>query len=181
LEHSATAPTALTPLARGSTVECFKPEGNDMNVARLLVSTAFLLVIANSKVLAAEPAGTTPAKSSAAGSDITPTEAPAQSPWGWLKTPSFTMPKLSFPKMPSDPLAPVKTSAHKVSDGAKKAWEGTKEMFTFGGSKTADAPAARTASAQEAPSLWQRMFGPKQEQKQGPTSVAEWMQQPRPE
>ncbi len=152
-----------------------------MKVERLLVSAAVLLVAVGAEAAAADPSPNTPTKS-AVSSDITPTEAPAQSPWGWLKTPSITMPKLSFPKMPADPLAPVKTSAHKVSDGAKKAWEGTKEMFTFGGSKTADAPAARTANAQEAPSLWQRMFGPKQEEKQpGPKSVAEWMQQPRPE
>jgi hypothetical protein len=152
-----------------------------MKVERLLVSAAVLLMAAGAEAAAADPSPNTPTKS-AVSSDITPTEAPAQSPWGWLKTPSITMPKLSFPKMPADPLAPVKNSAHKVSDGAKKAWEGTKEMFTFGGSKTADAPAARTANAQDAPSLWQRMFGPKQEEKQpGPKSVAEWMQQPRPE
>ena len=49
--------------------------------------------------------------------------------------PKITMPKIEMPKMPADPLAPVKASARKVSDGTKKAWEGTKELFTFGGDK----------------------------------------------
>jgi hypothetical protein len=89
------------------------------------------------------------------------------------------MPKVSFPKMPADPFAPVKTSARKVSDGAKKAWEGTKEIFTFGNSK--EQPAARTASAKEAPSMWQRMFGGKKEEPEGPRTVAEWMAQKRVE
>jgi hypothetical protein len=115
-------------------------------------------------------------------SDITPTEEPASGPWGWLKMPSITMPKVAFPKMPADPLAPIKSSARKVSDGTKRAWEGTKEMFTFGGSKKEE-PAARVATAGESPSMFQRMFGGGSEEKpaQGPATVGEWMAQPRVE
>jgi hypothetical protein len=112
-------------------------------------------------------------------SDITPTEEPAASPWGWLKMPTITMPKITMPKMPADPLAPIKTSARKVSEGTKKAWEGTKELFT-GGSKKDD-PAARVASSGESPSLMQRMFGGEEEKNEGPETVGEWMSQQRPE
>jgi hypothetical protein len=114
--------------------------------------------------------------------DITPTEEPAASPWGWLKMPTITMPKISMPKMPADPLAPIKTSARKVGDGTKKAWEGTKEIFTFGGSKK-DESATRVASNGESPSLMQRMFGGGEEEKpaEGPATVGEWMSQSRVE
>jgi hypothetical protein len=118
-----------------------------------------------------------------AGADVTPTaEVPAEDPWGWLRLPTITMPKINMPKMPADPCAPVKTSARKVSDGAKKAWEGTKEIFTLGGGKV-EQPTARVASAGESPSMWQRMFGgaKKPPQPQGPRTVADWMAQPRVE
>jgi hypothetical protein len=153
-------------------------EGADMKVASLLLASFGLTLVCFQPAVGLD-SGTTPTKSAAG--DITPTtEIPSQSPWGWLKAPNITMPKLSFPKMPADPLSPIKTSAHKVSDGAKKAWEGTKEIFTFGGS-TSEQPTVRTASAQEAPSLWERMFGPKAEPKPQPGTVAEFMKQPRVE
>jgi len=106
-------------------------------------------------------------------------EAPAaESPWGWLKMPKVTMPKIEMPKMPADPFAPVKTSAKKVGDGAKKAWEGTKELFTFGGNK-GEQPTARVASNGEAPTMMERMFGGKEKQPEGPATITEWMSQPR--
>lgn len=149
-----------------------------MNVIRLCLIVFVLFALSKTQNAIAQ----TGASKTTPPSDITPTtEAPAQSPWGWLKVPSVTMPKVSFPKMPADPLAPVKNSAHKVGDGAKRAWEGTKEIFTFGGSKT-EPPAPRMASSKEAPSMWQRMFGAKEEAKPaGPKTVAEWMAQPRVE
>ena len=104
----------------------------------------------------------------------------AESPWGWLAMPKITMPKIEMPKMPADPFAPIKSSARKVSDGGKKAWEGTKEIFTLGGSK-GDQPAARVASAGEAPSMWQRMFGAKPKEPEGPQTITEWMSQKRVE
>lgn len=152
-------------------------EGKGMKVAHLLVLGAMLAVAAvgGQQSACGQTGGTTPA-----ASDITPTEEPASGPWGWLKKPSITMPKLSFPKMPADPLAPIKTSARKVGDGAKKAWEGTKELFTLGESKK-DAPSARVAAAGEAPSVWDRMFGGEEPKKEGPATVGEWMSQPRVE
>ena len=104
--------------------------------------------------------------------------AASESPWGWLKMPKVTLPKIEMPKMPADTLAPVKSSARKVGDGAKKAWEGTKELFTFGGSK-GDQPSARVASNGEAPSMFQRMFGAKEKAPEGPQTITEWMSQPR--
>jgi hypothetical protein len=150
-----------------------------MKVARLLLLGA---VFAAAAVAGWESAyGQASGASTPAASDITPTAEPASGAWGWLKKPSLTMPKLSFPKMPSDPLAPVKTSARKVGDGAKKAWEGTKEIFTLGGSKKNEQSAARVATAGEAPSVWDRMFGGGEEEHQGPETVGEWMSQPRVE
>lgn len=92
-----------------------------------------------------------------------PVEPAATTPTGWLSMPKITMPKLTMPKiempkLPSDPLAPFKAGARKVSDGAKKAWEGTREMFSFGGEKTA---AAKKPTAEQ------------------PQTVAEFMAQPR--
>lgn len=142
-----------------------------MNVARLLLWIGVAAALSASPLnAAADPAGQQQA------SDITPTPDDEQNPWGWLKMPAVTMPKVSWPKMPADPLAPIKTSAKKVSDGGKKAWEGTKEIFRGGKS---DEPAARVASAKE-PSLWDRLTG-KEEPKvpEGPATVTEWMKQPR--
>jgi hypothetical protein len=102
--------------------------------------------------------------------------AEGESPWSWLKMPKVTMPRIEMPKLPEDPLAPVKASAKKVGNGAKKAWEGTRELFTFGGS-TSDEP--RVASRGEAPSMWQRMFGAKEKPPEGPQTITEWMSQPR--
>ncbi len=138
-----------------------------MTVARVLWAAVFLI--------AALPRPS--AAQSAPSAATTPTAEATASPWGWLKMPKITMPKIEMPKMPADPLAPIKTSARKVGDGTKRAWEGTKELFTFGGSKT-DQPVARTASAAEPPSMWKRMFGA-EEQPREPQSVAEWMNQPR--
>ena len=102
-----------------------------------------------------------------------------QSPWSWIKMPQITMPKITMPKMPADPFAPVKSSARKVSDGTKRMWEGTKELFTFGGA-SAEQPAERMASRADQPSVWQRMFGGGQEP-EPPQTVADWMSQKRVE
>jgi hypothetical protein len=106
---------------------------------------------------------------------------PTPSPWSWLKMPKITMPKIEMPKMPADPFAPVKASARKVGEGTRKAWEGTKELFTFGGSKTAEQPTERVASRPDQPSVWSRMFGGAEKEPEGPQTVADFMRQPRPE
>jgi hypothetical protein len=142
-----------------------------MNVARLLLWIGVATAVVASPIRAAE----TPAGQQAA-SDITPTAEDSASPWGWLKMPTITMPKISMPKMPADPLAPIKSSAKKVTDGGKKAWEGTKEIFRGG---KAEEPAARVASAGEAPSLWDRLTGKEPKPPEGPATVTEWMSQSR--
>jgi hypothetical protein len=154
-------------------------EGFDMSVARLLWTACFVLVAVAPRPAAAQSAGATTTIDPSTG-EITPT----QTPWSWIKMPKISMPKIEMPKMPADPLAPVKASAHKVGDGAKKAWEGTKELFTFGKPATEE-PAARVASrtptgatTEGQPSLWQKMFGAKEKPRE-PQSVAEWMNQPR--
>ena len=145
-----------------------------MNVARLLLWVCLATAIAAPCAAVAQTA----AAAEQPANDITPTTEESQSPWGWLKMPTMTMPKVSWPKMPADPLAPIKTSAKKVSDGGKKAWEGTKEIFR-GGSK-AEEPAARVANASEAPSLWDRLTGKEEPQApEGPATVTEWMKQDR--
>lgn len=144
-----------------------------MNVARLLLWIGIAAAVSASPLSAAE----TPVAGQQQGSDITPTPEESKSPWGWLKMPTVTMPKITMPKMPADPLAPIKSSAKKVSDGGKRAWEGTKEIFRGG---KAEEPAARVANASEAPSLWDRMTGnAKEPEPQGPATVTEWMKQPR--
>lgn len=143
-----------------------------MNVVRLLLWIAIAAAFIAQPVDAAQA----PVAQQQPGSDITPTPEESQSPWGWLKMPTITMPKINMPKMPADPLAPIKSSARKVSDGGKKAWEGTKEIFR--GGKTEE-PAARVANASEAPSLWDRLTGKEPKAPEGPATVTEWMKQPR--
>ena len=101
-----------------------------------------------------------------------------------VKMPKFSVPKISMPKWPTNadgsavsPFAPITAGASKVSAGTKKAWQGAKEMFSFGsGEKTPRSIASANSSAE--PSFWQRMAG-KQPEPQGPQTVAEFMSQPR--
>lgn len=158
-----------------------------MEVARLLISRFLLLAAVAAwtpcgQCTAARTAGT------ATVSDITPTDdEPANtSPLGWIKMPTVTMPRvtmptITMPKMPADPWAPFRTSARKVSNGAKQAWQGTKELFTFGGAKKSEKPSARVASNREAPSTMQRLFsgGKEEPVDDGPRTIGEWMSQSR--
>ncbi len=113
-----------------------------------------------------------------------------QTNWYTLPMPKITMPKIEMPRfsMPSfgasggessadkpSMFAPLTAGAHKVSDGSKKAWEGAKDMFSFGRGHS-DQKAPKPAS-NKGPSLWERMFTPKEPE--GPRTVAEWMAQPR--
>lgn len=98
--------------------------------------------------------------------------------WGWLPLPKVTMPKVEMPSMQTV-TAPFKASYRKVTDGSKKAWEGTKELFQMG-TGGASEPTERVAS-REQPSLWQRMFGGAPEEDQGPQTIGEFMQGSRPQ
>jgi hypothetical protein len=96
-----------------------------------------------------------------------------QSSWPSIPLPKITMPQVSMPDM-SIITTPVKSGYDKVTAGTKKAWEGTKEIFTFG--KGDSAPARRS---QPKASIWQRMFSTEPDKKDGPQTVGEWMAQPR--
>ena len=97
-----------------------------------------------------------------------------QSSWPSIPMPKITMPKVSMPDM-STFTNPVKSGYQKVTLGTKKAWEGTKEMFTFGGESS---PAPQNASP-EKQGFWSRMFSSEPEPPSGPQTVGEWMAQPR--
>ena len=150
-----------------------------MKVARLAgAALAAVALMVGSAVCAESPTGEA---ASAA-------EPAAAKPFGWLQMPKVTMPKLTMPKiempkMPADPLAPFKAGARKVGEGTKKAWEGTKEIFTFGGEekKSADAGSTRFAphAKPEQPSLWKRLTTSAPAEPEGPQTVAEFMAQPR--
>jgi hypothetical protein len=147
-----------------------------MKVARVPFFAWTLTALAVAAVSHASAANPTSAAegAEAAAQEITPTP---NSPWGWLQMPKVTMPKISMPKMPENAFAPVKASAKKVSDGTKKAWEGTKEIFTFGGK--AEKPTPEAAAPPKEP-LWKRMFGGEEKKEpEGPQTVAERMAQPR--
>ena len=113
-----------------------------------------------------------------------------QTNWYSVPMPKITMPKIEIPRfsMPSfmasdsgsstakpSMFAPLTAGAHKISDGSKKAWEGAKDMFRFGRGQSKK-PMPQSDAAKR-PSLWERMFTPKEPE--GPRTVAEWMSQPR--
>lgn len=115
-----------------------------------------------------------------------------QTNWYTLPMPKITMPKIEMPRfhMPSfwassaeasadkpSMFAPVTAGAQKISDGSKKAWEGTKEMFSFSRGTSGKHDSNAASRKRKGPSLWERMFTPKEPE--GPRTVAEWMAQPR--
>lgn len=98
--------------------------------------------------------------------------------WGWIPMPKISMPKIEMPKMADSALAPIKSSAQKVSSGAKKAWQGTKELFSFARGGSAEKPAPRVAS-REQPSFWQRLVGGPPEP-EGPETIGDFISAERP-
>lgn len=114
---------------------------------------------------------------------------------GWPKVtlptitmPKITMPKLTMPKLPplwpsqsngQSPalLAPFAAGFSKVSAGTKKAWEGTKELFSVAGGNSATKSSVSQAT-QPRPSFWERLVGRPQEP-QVPQTVGEFMSQKR--
>lgn len=92
-----------------------------------------------------------------------------------ITMPKITMPKFSAPKMDSF-TAPIKSGFGKMSAGSKKAWEGAKEMLSFGKDKTATSTVNRAASQQ--PSIWEKLTTRRPAPKV-PQTVGEFMSQPR--
>lgn len=99
-----------------------------------------------------------------------------QTGWPSIPLPKITMPKVSMPDM-SSITGPVKSGYQKVSTGTARAWEGTKEMFTFGGEESS--PSGSRQSAQQKQGFWSKMFTSEPEPSSGPQTVGEWMSQPR--
>ncbi|MEQ8208681.1 MAG: hypothetical protein RH917_02520 [Lacipirellulaceae bacterium] len=151
-----------------------------MPTIRILAVAIILSALAQPAQAQGYPAGQAATPNSA----VTPT--PETNRWGWFPKPKIAMPKVTMPKiempkfempkLPKDTFAPVKASAGKVVSGSKKAWEGAKEMLSFGQKK--GATNTRVASRQQ-PSGWGNVFGGKQEP-QGPRTIGEFMQGERP-
>lgn len=109
---------------------------------------------------------------------VAQTGAVEQTGWG-IPMPKLTMPKITMPTLTMPSMGavtgPFKSGFNKVSSGTKKAWEGTKEMFSFGKNKTA---APSRAGGQKQPSFWQRLLV-RESEPQIPQTVGEFMSQPR--
>lgn len=165
---------------------------------RILVTTTVVAVWNVAGALAQSPvpgqAAATAPSVPAAGPPATNGGVQQAGFWDWLPKPQITMPEIKMPQitMPKIEMptwksggqasdggvfAPVKASAGKISSGAKKAWEGARELFGMARGSTA-ASAPRVASQQQ-PSTWQRMFG-SGAQDQGPQTIGEFMSGSRP-
>ncbi len=114
----------------------------------------------------------------AGGAAVAQTGAVEQTGWG-LPMPKITMPKLTMPTLTMPSMGavtgPFKSGFSKVTSGTKKAWEGTKEIFSFGQNKTAT---TSLQSGQQQPSFWQRLLV-RESKTQVPQTVGEFMSQPR--
>ncbi|NOZ41021.1 MAG: hypothetical protein GXP24_12475 [Planctomycetes bacterium] len=117
----------------------------------------------------------------AGGPAAAQTGAVQQTGWAGIPLPKITLPKLTMPKvtMPSMEAVtgPFKAGFGKLTSGTKKAWEGTKEMFSVGQNTTASTT-RRTASSQQKPSFWRRLLVRESEPKV-PQTVGEFMRQKR--
>ncbi len=103
-----------------------------------------------------------------------------QTGWG-IPMPKITMPKITMPKvtMPSmDAVtAPFKSGYSKMKDGSKKAFDGAKEMLSFGKNSSTSTTINR-ASGNKKPSIWQKLIA-RPSEPQVPQTVGEFMSQPR--
>ncbi len=168
-----------------------------MAISRSCVAVALGLLVAAGQVAVVDAqvidalSTTGEGVQTAAGSAETEEEQGGFLPVSWpsvslpkISMPKITMPKISMPKWPTNadgsaisPLAPITAGTSKVSAGTKKAWEGAKEMLSFGSKEEATHSTLSAASSDE-PSFWQRMTG-RQPEPEGPQTVAEFMAQPR--
>jgi len=127
------------------------------------------------------PQPTTPAQVQQAGTVADELANVEQTSWSGFALPKITMPKLWPSTVDDRPalLSPFVSGATKVSDGAKKAWEGTKDIFSVGASS--ETSATRAPSAPPQPSFWQKLIGraPQKEFDDGPQTVGELMSQKR--
>ena len=159
----------------------------------LLRTTFVLIVIGQATVLSAqvfnaptpEPmaavqqaGGTTSAAQTGA---VRQTGAVEESSWSGVPLPKITLPKITMPKMTmpnmSSVTGPVKSGFSKVSSGTKKAWEGTKEMFSFANKRSSSTSSSRSRG-QKKPSFWSRLIV-RETEPRVPQTVGEFMSQPR--
>jgi len=96
-----------------------------------------------------------------------------QTSWLAIPLPKITMPRMAFPDI-SPVTAPAKSGWQKVTTGTRRAWEGTKEIFTSG-SENSTSPSPQNRE----PSFWSRMFSTTPKEPDVPQTVGEWMSQPR--
>lgn len=103
-----------------------------------------------------------------------------QTGWPSIPLPKITMPHVTMPKVTMPDMSmitkPVKSGFSKITTGTKKAWEGTKEVFTLGGNKSQQTAPPHASQKQ---GFWSRLFSPELEKPSGPQTVGEWMAQPR--
>ena len=123
------------------------------------------------QIIPAQPSGTVQQ------AVTTAEDAEAEDGVKWVSWPKITMPKVTMPKFKVPDMgkifSPVSSGFEKVSAGSKKAWEGTKEMFSF--SSTDSVP---TKPYEPKQSLWKKLTTKKTEPT-GPQTVGEFMSQPR--
>lgn len=153
----------------------------------LLHAIVFVLVVGQAAALEAQvfnaptPRSKTTDVQQAGGGATSQAGAVEQTGWSGIPMPKLTMPKISMPKisMPdmSSVTGPIKSGFGKVSAGSKKAWEGTKEMLSFGKDDTRSTTVNR-ATSQNQPSFWQRLTA-RNTEPQVPQTVGEFMSQPR--
>jgi len=112
------------------------------------------------------------------------------SPASWIPRvtlPKIALPSITMPRLPklwpsaengddSSPalLAPVAAGAKKITSGAKKAWEGTKDILSF---KSDKRNSSKKRREKPKPSIWKRMFTPAEPTV--PQTMGDWMSQPR--
>lgn len=138
----------------------------------LLLFSDFCVSVTEAQIIPAQPTVGT-VQQAVAGAE----SAEAKEDVKWVSWPKVTMPKVTMPKLRVPDMgklfSPVSSGFEKVTAGSKKAWEGTKEMFSF-------------ASKDEVPSkpyeprqsLWQKLTT-KNSEPTGPQTVGEFMSQPR--
>lgn len=109
-----------------------------------------------------------------AGGAIVPLGEVKQTGWPGIPMPKLTLPKLELPSMAAV-TKPLKLGANKIKAGTKKAWEGTKDIFSI--TKRKVTPRAQRAQ-QPKKSFWKRLLV-RETEPQVPQTVGEFMSQPK--